>query len=121
MKLESAIQRDVRDYLRSRGWWVEVFSCNAFQQGIPDLIAYRDQGNTVRWIDIKRPQGGTLTKAQTKKWDQWQKIGVGVWILTGCDDTPLYGPPNWRDWWKPRYSKYLAKPAHEILREMDKE
>ena len=118
-KLESKLQAEIKTYLQGRGWWVEVFTCNAFQVGIPDLIAFRDNGNTVRWIDVKRPKVGTLTRHQARKWSQWDEIGVGVWIMTECDDSVLYAPANWREWWKPRYQKYLAKSPAQILRDLD--
>lgn len=121
-KLESKLQSEIKAYLEARGWHVEVFTCNAYQKGIPDLIAYRDHGTVVRWIDVKRPKLGTLTKHQCQKWPVWESIGVGVWVMTECDDSVLFGPPNWREWWKPRYEKYLAESPWKILQrfnEMD--
>lgn len=124
-KKESQLQREIRDYLRDRGWLVEVFTCGAFQKGIPDLYAFRrdthwhGMSNTTtelhRWVDIKRPGLGTLTKAQAQKWPLWESIGLGVWIMTDCDDRVLYGPPNFRKWWKPRYDKYQVKSGASIL------
>jgi hypothetical protein len=120
-KLESAIQRDVKKDLESRGWHVEVFTCNAYQKGIPDLYAYSDTGDDEgchRWIDIKRPKGGTLTKCQCQKWPIWEGIGLGVWILTGPgQEEILFGPPNFREWWKPRYDKYEIRNPADILRD----
>lgn len=116
-KKESALQRDIKRYLQGRGWLVEVFTCNAFQKGIPDLYVFRPDGDggIHRWVDIKRPKGGTLTKAQCQKWPLWESIGLGVWIMTEPDDEVLYGPPNFRDWWKKRYDKYLVRTGAEIL------
>lgn len=122
-KKESALQREIKQYLMDRGWHVEVFTCGAFQKGIPDLYAFRmDHGEEIhRWIDIKRPKGGKLTKAQCQKWPLWESIGIGVWIMTECDDGVLCGPPNFRDWWRPSYDKYLVKSGAEILEEWDDE
>lgn len=119
-KLESAIQRDVKDYLESKQWLVEVFSCNAYQRGIPDLLAFQD-GYGFRFIDVKRPKGGTLTKAQVQKWSKWDEYGLGVWIMTApteAEHRKLFEPPNWRNWWKPRYEKYLKTPV-DIIRELN--
>ena len=120
-KLESALQREIKTYLQRREWHVEVFTCNAFQKGIPDLFAYKcvDGEEYFRWVDIKRPKGSKLTKAQCKKWPLWESIGLGVWIMTSCDDSVLFGPPNFRDWWKPAYDKYLVRSGADILEQMD--
>lgn len=121
-KLESAIQRDVKRTLQRLGWLVEPFTCNAYQVGIPDLYAFKrvDDEEIHRWIDVKRPKGSTLTKHQARKWAVWEGIELGVWVLTGAEADPesvLFGPPNWRDWWKPRYEKYLLKSPADILRD----
>lgn len=113
-KKESALQREIKFYLQDCGWHVEVFTCGAFQKGIPDLWAHHPK-HGYRWIDIKRPKGGKLTKAQAQKWPLWESVGVGVWIMTECDESVLFGKPNFRDWWKPAYDKYLVKSGAEIL------
>jgi hypothetical protein len=121
-KLESAISRDVKKELQSLGWHVEVITCNAFMRGIPDFYCYQcvstaPDGELHRWVDIKRPKGGTLTKYQAQKWPLWESIGLGVWILTGTgQENILHGPPNFRDWWKPRYDKYALTSPADILR-----
>lgn len=123
---ESTIQRRVRDALRSDGWHCEVLSCNAYQKGIPDLYAFkvvRGGDEIHRWIDVKKPKGSTLTKHQIQKWSAWEKIGLGVWILTGEEDhnRVLLGPPNWRKWWKPRYEKWLLCNPWEVLEDADRD
>jgi hypothetical protein len=123
-KRESALQRDIKRYLEDSGYLVEVFTCNAYQKGIPDLwVAQPDncdkEGIPIYqwWVDVKKPKGSTLTKSQVQKWSQWEKLGVGVWILTEPTDSPLWEPPNWRDWWKPRYEKWLVRNPWEVLEE----
>jgi len=123
---ESTIQRRVKAELIAAGWHVEVLSCNAYQKGIPDLYAFQKfysetgDGEVHRWIDVKRPKGGTLTKHQVQKWSAWEKIGLGVWILTGQEEDfelVLSSPPNWREWWKPRYEKWLEVNPWEVLKD----
>ena len=119
-KLESAISRDVKEELQSLGWHVEVITCNAFMRGIPDFYCFKVIGGEEyhRWVDIKRPKGGTLTKYQARKWPLFESIDLGVWILTGTgQEEVLFGPPNFRDWWRPRYDKYVMKQPCDLLRE----
>ena len=54
-----------------------------------------------RWVDMKRPKGYRLTKAQQIKWPLWERYGVGIWIVTDPGQAGyqvLFGPPNWRDY-----------------------
>jgi len=128
MARESTLQRRIKNYLMKQGWHVEVLSCNAFQKGIPDLYCFKQvelpDGELCewhRWVDIKVPGKGTLTKAQCQKWPVWESIGLGVWIMTECDESVLHRPPNFRDWWKPRYDKWLVKAGSELLLDMDED
>lgn len=129
-KRESAISRDLKRRLIALGWHVEVLSCNAYQKGIPDFYCFKmdtdehgqDYCEIHRWVDVKRPKGGTLTPDQCRKWPVWESIGLGVWILTGDEPDPeavLFDPPNFRDWWKPRYDKYLPRNPADILRDTE--
>jgi hypothetical protein len=112
------------------GWHVEVLSCNAYQKGIPDFYCFKDcvgrlgqyHGEVHRWVDIKRPSGSKLTPDQCRKWPVWESIGLGVWILDGTEEDPeavLFGPPNFRNWWKPAYDKYLVRNPADILRDTE--
>lgn len=122
---ESTIQRRVKQALIDAGCHVEVLSCNAYQKGIPDLYVFYQHETEDGlfechwWVDVKRPKGGTLTKSQVQKWSVWEGIGLGVWILTGEEPDPLAfllnSEPNWRDWWKPRYEKFLLVNPWEVL------
>lgn len=75
---------------------------NAFQRGIPDLYLFRrDIGH--RWVDVKHPKRYNFTKAQRIKWPFWDKMGIGIWILTAATQAEydkLFAPPNWREYWK---------------------
>jgi hypothetical protein len=78
---------------------------NMFQTGVPDLYAMHKEHGT-RWIDMKNPVSYELTAAQRIKWPQWEENGVGIWIITGSTDEEykkLFGPPNWRLYWKDKY------------------
>lgn len=113
------IQRDVMAFLRARGWWVERTHGNLFQQGLPDLyIAHPKFGQ--RWIDVKNPTAWEYTKAQCQKWPIWDQYRIGIWIITaatGEEYDKLFKPPNWRDYWKPRYDAYLMD-ANDLLTEL---
>lgn len=119
-KRESKIQAEIRDYLRSNGWLVYVTTCGAYMKGLPDLICHHPDVGT-RLVDVKRPKGSTLTKAQVQTWTEFERFGLGVWILTECDERPLHLPANWREWWKPRYEKWLVRDPWEILEESNEE
>lgn len=103
------IQRDVMRFLRDRGYWVERTHGNLFQQGFPDLyVAHPKFGQ--RWIDVKNPVAWEYTKAQCQKWPIWDSFGIGIWIITAATEEEydkLFKPPNWREYWKPRYDVYL--------------
>lgn len=97
------IQEDLKTFLRARQWHVERMIGNAFQMGIPDLyVFHRKYGE--RWIDVKVPGKYTFTREQKIKWPVWDSFNRGIWILTAATQTEydkLFGPPNWRDYWKP--------------------
>jgi len=110
---EHKIQRQLIAYLKIRGWTVEVMHGNAFQIGIPDLYLFRlDHGP--RWVDCKNPKKYVFTKAQKLKWPYWDHVGIGIWILTAATQKEydkLFGPPNWRDYWRESW----ALPSQEDL------
>ena len=93
------IQRDLIAFLRARAWHVERMAGGPFQSGIPDIYSYHKKWGT-RWIDVKRPgKNYSFTKAQKIKWPEWDRAGIGIWILTAATQEQydlLFGPPNWR-------------------------
>ena len=100
---EYHIQHALTEFLEARGWLVERMIGNAFQTGIPDLYCHHPKWG-YRWIDVKRPgKNYSFTKAQKRKWPEWDRKGVGIWILTAASqdayDT-LFQPPNWKQFWK---------------------
>lgn len=109
VKLEAKIQAELTEFLEARGWLVERMIGNALQKGIPDLFCYHPKYE-YRWIDCKRPVGHSFTKAQRRKWPEWEAKGVGIWILTSADNNEyakLFKPPNWRDYWKDSYGELI--------------
>jgi hypothetical protein len=108
---EWAIQRDLMRFLRERGWLVERTHGNLFQQGFPDLyVSHKEFGQ--RWIDVKNPVSYRYTKAQCQKWPIWHSFGIGIWIITGATEEEydkLFSTPNWKDYWKESYDKYLVE------------
>lgn len=96
------IQRDLIEYLQTRSWLVERMIGNAYQVGIPDLFAHHIKWGS-RWIDVKVKNRYTFTPAQKIKWPMWEKHGLGIWILVAANQSEynkLFGPPNFRDYWK---------------------
>ena len=104
-KLELHIQRQLVEYLRARGWHVERMLANAFQTGIPDLYCHHPKWGA-RWVEVKRPDGYSFTRAQRRKWPEWERAGIGIWILTGVTQEQfdlLFKAPNWREFWRPSF------------------
>ena len=100
------IQKALIDFLKTRGWVVEVMHGNAFQRGIPDLYLFK-KGFGERWVDVKHPKRYSFTKAQRIKWPAWDKAGIGIWILTAATQREydkLFAPPNWLEYWKPSWA-----------------
>ena len=115
---EAAIQERVVKFLGQRQWVVEETHGNVYQTGLPDLFAWHREHN-FRWIDVKNPDAYRLTKHQCQKWPAWEKAGLGVWIMTAATEeeyAKLFLPPNFREFWKPHYDKYLAS-IQDILEE----
>jgi hypothetical protein len=99
---EYKIQCALIAYLRARGWLVERLIGMAWQVGIPDLYAHHPKWGC-RWIDVKNPESYSFTKAQKRKWPEWEAKGVGIWIVTSADQEGydvLFKPPNWRNYWR---------------------
>lgn len=117
------IQDELKTFLRARQWHVEQTHGNLFQTGFPDLfVAHRKWGT--RWIDCKNPASYKFTGAQREKWPVWEAFGIGIWIIIAASQEEydkLFGPPNWRDYWKPSYGpididallRQLDEPDHQ--------
>ena len=117
------IQRELKEFLETRGWVVEVMHGNAFQRGIPDLYLFKE-GIGERWVDVKVPKGYSFTKAQRIKWPHWDSRGIGIWILTAATQfeyDKLFEPPNWKDYWKESWRVPTQDDIDTMLDELDAE
>ena len=121
---EDAVQEKIIAFLKMRGWHVEKMHGNAFQSGIPDLYCFNPSlGGSEglhRWVDVKVEGRHKYTKAQCQKWPLWESIGIGVWIMMGATEEwygKLFGPHNFRDYWRPGYDKY-CQTVEDILDEL---
>lgn len=104
---EAIIQENFIKYLKARGWNVERVVGNLLQSGFPDIYIMHPRYGQ-RWIDLKNKKDYEFTSAQKWKWPIWEAHGTGIWIITGWTDeeyNKLFGPPNWRDYWKPKYTE----------------
>ena len=115
---EWKIQQKLIKFLRARKWLVEITQGNLYQKGFPDLyLSHVKFGQ--RWIDVKNPVAYTFTKAQRIKWPNWERHGVGIWILVAPTEEEydkLWQPPNWRKYWK---SKWDDEPdIDDLLNEL---
>lgn len=115
------VQDPLIEFLEGRDWLVEPTHGNAYQKGFPDLfLAHVRHGQ--RWVDCKVKGQYSFTKAQKDKWPQWEKKGVGIWILTAANQEEydkLFLPPNWRDFWRASYGD--LPDIDEMLRELQRE
>ena len=97
--------KEIRPMLTGLGWLVEVTHGSQYMKGFPDLYL-RQIRFGIRWVDVKVEGRYEYTRAQRDKWPRWHLSGSGVWILTGATQDQyerLFKPPNWQDYWKPRY------------------
>ncbi len=116
---ESKIQSRLMRFLENRGWIVERMHGNMYQSGIPDLYCFKKEYGE-RWIDVKVEGRYSFTKAQIIKWPEWEKAGIGIWILTNVtqkDYDRLFKPPNFRDYWKKSYGK--LPDIDKLIRELN--
>jgi hypothetical protein len=115
------IRRDLKEFLESRGWHVEILVGSAFQTGIPDLYCFK-RGWGERWIDVKQPKRYSFTKAQKLKWPVWERAGIGIWILvaaTQVEYDKLFGPPNWRSYVKKSWKLPTAEEIDLLMEKME--
>ena len=96
-RLESVIQKKIKEALEIRGWTVMVTHGNMYQKGFPDLYAYQRSFGS-RWIEVKCPENPTFTPAQLEYFHKMASAGVGVWVLLSEEQDELdllFKRPNW--------------------------
>ena len=97
---EAVIQRDIVKFLQLRGWLVHVTHMNQMESGWPDLnIIHPRYG--VRFVDVKVPNKGSLTKRQKEYWPTMHTFGAGPYIMTAATEyeyRKLFGKPNYSDY-----------------------
>ena len=114
---EFGIQHEVIDFLIARHWHVERLIGNAFQSGLPDLLAFHKKWGS-RFVEIKYANSYSFTKAQKQKWPVLERYGVGIWILTAATQTEydkLFAPPNWRSYVKKKWKIPTLKEIDALM------
>jgi Holliday junction resolvase len=122
-KPERQIQDELVEFLKIRQWHVEPISADAYQNGIPDLFCANKELGT-RWVEVKRPTGYTFTLRQSQRWPEWDKFGIGIWILTAATQEEydkLFKPPNWRDFWKEEFRVPTQEDIDAMLDDLRRE
>ena len=112
------IQKQLVEYLTNRGWYCEVMHGNAFQRGVPDLWLWNQRLDLFRWVDVKHPTRYSFTKEQRIKWPLWASLNIGIWILTAATQEEydkLFGPPNWKDYWKASWKMPTLEDIDTLL------
>lgn len=91
--LETAVQKQIKDYLGIRGWFVsnirERYSKSGGQfsdPGIPDLICIK-RGRVVM-LEVKRPRSSySKPNDNQKAWHaEWQRQGGEVYVVRSVED-----------------------------------
>jgi hypothetical protein len=118
---EFAIQAAIIEFLRTRGWHTERLIGNAFQSGLPDLVAFHRKWGQ-RFIEVKNAGRYSFTRAQKAKFPVLESFGVGIWILTAADQIEydkLFAPPNWRDYVKKTWHIPTQAEIDQLLDEIE--
>jgi hypothetical protein len=94
-------EKDIRDAIKKKlqsfGWMVFVTHGNEYQQGFPDLYCIHPRYG-YRWVETKNPKNYKFTAAQLETFPKFAACNIGIWILTGSDDSDidkLFRPANW--------------------------
>ncbi len=122
-KPEQQIQDELVEFLRIRQWHVETISADPFQNGLPDLFCANKKVG-IRWVEVKRPSGYTITLRQRQRWPVWHAFGIGIWILTAATQEEydkLFKPPNWHDFWKEEFRVPTQEDIDAMFDELGRE
>lgn len=94
---EFRIQDSVRRMLAIRDWVTMRTHGNKYQKGFPDLYALHHNYGA-RWVEIKKPRGSVLTKAQMSTFPVIGQ-GHGIWVMKAATESEykkLHQAQNWR-------------------------
>lgn len=90
--LESAIQSQIVQVLKLRGWQIwEMFKGSTrggpvwATSGIPDLYVFHTSGRAL-WLEVKRPKTGRLSAAQTERHRELKLCGLPVHVVTSAEE-----------------------------------
>lgn len=102
-RLEADIQKAIIKELRYREWVVMETHGNEFQKGFPDLYCMHFTYGA-RWVEVKRPEGFSFTKAQQECFPKFELCKIGIWILVSEHPSEISKlwteAPNWRVYWR---------------------
>jgi hypothetical protein len=96
---EDKIRGEIIEYLKKRGWHVQIMHGSIYQCGFPDLFCCH-QRYGIRLIEVKLPdmKGSRFTAAQMENFPKLSLNGAGIWILTAATEYEyerLFKPQNW--------------------------
>jgi hypothetical protein len=91
---EREIQTAIVEALENDNWFVLETYGSLYQSGFPDVYACK-KGEGQRWIEVKQPVGYKFTGRQLEVFPRMMAEGVGIWILTSDNLSPLGEKPNW--------------------------
>lgn len=118
---EKKIETEIREFLALRGWLVEKTHSSAYSSGWPDLMCWHPE-HGLRWVDVKVKGRYHYTKSQCQTWPKWEGHGLGVWIMVAATEeeyAKLFDRPNFRDYWRNSYNRYIQDPK-EVVNSLDK-
>ena len=96
---------------------------NAFQIGVPDLfIAHPEVGAALDRRASNRERTTASPRPKSRNGRCGTAFGIGIWILTAATQEEydkLFGPPNWRAFWKESWGEVPDIDA--LLDELDRE
>lgn len=79
---ENKIESEVKDYARSRGWWVRKFKSPGNRSAPDDIFG---QNGRVFWIEFKR-KDKPPTADQALEHEEMRKKGLTVYVVDNIED-----------------------------------
>lgn len=95
LPLEAAIQSQIVQVLRLKGWHVWEMQKGSSgptgnrrvfcTPGIPDLYVFKPGGKAF-WLEVKRPKTGKLSPAQVERHRELNLCGLPVYVATSIEE-----------------------------------